>query len=85
MKRLLRRPSTYLAVPILLSCGFSRLTYDLPAGYLEGLLLLASLALAVMLFDQLAGAWLPAFERFRSRRYAGTRESFESASETSAA
>jgi len=76
MKRLLRRPSTYLAFPILLSCGFSLLTYDLPVGYLEGILLLVSVALAIMLFDVLTGAWLPSIEQFRSREYAGTRDSF---------
>jgi len=76
MKRFLRRPSTYLGFPILLSCGFALLTYDLPVGYLEGVLLLASVSLAVMLFDVLAGAWLPSSAQFRSRHYAGTRESF---------
>ncbi|GLQ49957.1 hypothetical protein GCM10010872_14060 [Dyella flava] len=73
---MLRLPSTYLALPILLSCGLTCLTYDLPESYLEGVLLLAASAVAILLLDLLFGARLPRFERFRARDYLGTRESF---------
>ncbi|MBM7125001.1 oligosaccharide repeat unit polymerase [Dyella flava] len=76
MTRMLRLPSTYLALPILLSCGLTCLTYDLPESYLEGVLLLAASAVAILLLDLLFGARLPRFERFRARDYLGTRESF---------
>lgn len=46
MSTLLRRPATYLAVPMLLSCALTWLTYALPDGYLEGIVLLALAAAA---------------------------------------
>lgn len=73
---MLRLPSTYLALPILLSCGLTWLTYDLPDSYLEGVLLLAMTAFVIMLVDLLFGARLPTFAQFRARRFAGTREAF---------
>lgn len=76
MKRLLRLPSTWLGPPILLACGLTWLTYDLSADYLQGLLLLAVLAAAIILFDVQAGVRLPELARFRVRHYAGTREAF---------
>lgn len=76
MRQLLRLPSTYLGLPILLACGLTWLTYDLPADYLEGLLLLAVIAVAVVLFDVQAGVRIPETVRFCSRNYAGTRDSF---------
>ena len=76
MKRLLRLPSAYLGFPILFACGLTWLTYDLPDGYVEGLALLVATALAIMLFDVIAGVRLPEIERFRTRQYVGTRESF---------
>ncbi|TAM28242.1 MAG: hypothetical protein EPN68_05430 [Rhodanobacter sp.] len=76
MKRLLRLPSTWLGLPILFACGLTWLTYDLSADYLQGLLLLAVLAAAIILFDVQAGVRLPEFAQFRARRYAGTREAF---------
>ncbi|HEV7122104.1 MAG TPA: hypothetical protein VGN24_01595 [Rhodanobacter sp.] len=74
MKRLLRLPSAYLALPILLACGLTLLTYDLPVDYLQGLLLLAVVAAAIMLFDVQAGVRIPPTTRFRARSYAGTRD-----------
>ena len=76
MSRLLRLPSTYLAVPILLACACTLLSYDLPGDYLQGMLLLAATALGIVLFDAFAGPRLPPMQAFRMRHYAGTRESF---------
>ena len=76
MKRLLCLPSAYLALPLLLACGLTVLTYDLPVDYLQGLLLLTVVAAAVWLFDVQAGFRLPPSERFRARNYAGTRDAF---------
>jgi hypothetical protein len=76
MKRLLCLPSTYLGLPILLACGLTLLTYDLPADYMEGLLLLAATASAVVLFDVYSSVRIPEPARFRARHYAGTRDSF---------
>ncbi|MEO8746262.1 MAG: hypothetical protein ABI379_01170 [Rhodanobacter sp.] len=76
MKRLLCLPSAYLALPLLLACGLTLLTYDLPVDYLPGLLLLAVVAAAIMLFDVQAGVRIPPAMRFRARSYAGTRDAF---------
>lgn len=76
MKRLLRLPSTYLGLPMLFSCGLTLLTYDLPADYLPGIMLLAASAIALITLDLLLGIRLPPLPRFRQRQYAGTRESF---------
>ncbi|MET0332409.1 MAG: hypothetical protein ABW154_13380 [Dyella sp.] len=76
MKYLLRLPSTYLSLPILLTCGLTLLTYDLPAGYLEGMFLLVITALIIVLIDVLAGSRLPTLAQFRMRSYVGTREAF---------
>jgi hypothetical protein len=76
VKQLLRLPSSYLGLPILLTCGITVLTYDLPAGYLEGIALLAGTALAIMLADIVLVIRLPELAQFRARQYAGTRDSF---------
>ena len=76
MKRLLCLPSAYLALPLLVACGLTVLTYDLPVDYLQGLLLLAVVAAAVWLFDVQAGFRLPPTAQFRARSYAGTRDAF---------
>jgi hypothetical protein len=76
MKSLLCLPSTYLGLPILLACGLTVLTYDLPADYMAGLLLLAVTASAIVLFDVHSNVRLPEVVRFRARHYAGTRDSF---------
>lgn len=76
MKGVLRLPSAYLGIPILLACGLTLLTYDLPGDYLQGVVLLMSTAAVIMLFDGIAGPRLPQVAVFRSRRYVGTRESF---------
>ncbi|MGN6092701.1 MAG: hypothetical protein ACTHOL_10135, partial [Luteibacter jiangsuensis] len=76
MKRLLRLPSTYLCLPMLLACGVTLLTYDLPEGYGQGILLLVFASLGIMLADVCFAPRLPAPWRFRERTYAGTREGF---------
>lgn len=74
MRSLLRLPSAYLGLPMLLTCGLTLLAYDLPPGYLDGIVLLVAVSLAIMLFDVLAGLRLPEASRFRARDYAGSRE-----------
>ncbi|MDC8745513.1 hypothetical protein NY751_05305 [Xanthomonas campestris] len=74
--RLLRRPATYLALPLLLSCALTLLTYTLPDGYLDGIALLVVAALVVLVLDGVLGTRLPGVQQFRVQRYAGTRESF---------
>jgi hypothetical protein len=76
MKRLLRLPSSYLALPLLLACGFTLLTFDFPAGYLQGLMVLMLAACALVLADVAGGARLPTLARFRARDYVGTRDAF---------
>ena len=76
MNRLLRLPSTWLGLPILLGCGLTWFTYELPPDYLEGLLLLAVTASAIVLLDVQAGVRIPTTAQFRARHYAGTRDSF---------
>lgn len=76
MKGLLRLPSTYFCLPILFACAVTPLTYDLPAGYGQGILLLVLAAAAISLLDAVGGIRLPSPARFRERRYAGTREGF---------
>ncbi|NHF68293.1 hypothetical protein [Xanthomonas hortorum] len=76
MNTLLRRPATYLALPMLLSCALTLLTYTLPADYLDGIALLAAAAAATFVLDAVLRTQLPAVERFRNYRYAGTRDAF---------
>ncbi|XQA74217.1 hypothetical protein ACM9XA_01375 [Xanthomonas sacchari] len=76
MSRLLRLPSAYFGLPLLLSCALTLLTFDLPPGYLAGIVLLAAVALATLGLDALLGIRLPPLAAFRSREYAGTREAF---------
>jgi len=76
MRQLLRHPSSFVSLPIFAACGLAVITYDLPPSYLDGLLLLTVTMAIVMLFDVFAGERLPAFARFRERRYAGTRQAF---------
>ncbi|GAB3787972.1 hypothetical protein [Dyella agri] len=76
MNPVLRLPSTWLGLPILFACGLTWFTYELPADYLEGLLLLAVTASAIVLLDVLAGVRIPAAAQFRARHYVGTRDSF---------
>ncbi|MFC0154544.1 hypothetical protein ACFFJ4_13235 [Xanthomonas dyei] len=74
MSMLLRRPATYLALPMLLSCALTLLTYTLPDGYLDGIVLLAIAAAATFALDAALRTRLPAVEAFRHYRYAGTRD-----------
>ncbi|MFO3704185.1 hypothetical protein ACI6Q5_04180 [Xanthomonas codiaei] len=76
MSILLRRPATYLALPMLLSSAVTLATYTLPDGYLDGIALLALAAAATVVLDAVLQTRLPAVERFRSYRYAGTRDAF---------
>ena len=75
MKQLLRLPSFYLSFPLLLTCGLTLLSYDLPPDYLQGILLLAVMAIAIFAFDAVAGIRLPRSTVFRHRDYVGTRDS----------
>lgn len=74
MTRFLRLPSTYIAWPLLLACGMTVLAYNLPAGYLQGMLLLVLAALGMLVFDAFSGIRLPSIARFRARDYTGSRE-----------
>jgi hypothetical protein len=76
VKRLLRLPSTYFGLPLLLACGITLLSYDLSADYMQGLILLAVMAVAVILLDLQLGIRLPPLAQFRLRHYAGTRDAF---------
>ncbi|CAE1135462.1 hypothetical protein [Xanthomonas euroxanthea] len=76
MSTLLRRPATYLALPMLLSCALTLLTYCLPGGYADGIALLAIAAAATCVLDARLRIQLPAVERFRAYRYVGTRDAF---------
>ncbi|WP_445147449.1 hypothetical protein [Dyella sp. Tek66A03] len=75
MRRVLRLPSIYLCLPMLLTCGLTLFTYKLPPGYLEGILLLVVISVLIMLFDVASGLRLPGPSLFRARNYLGTRES----------
>ncbi|MDG2536325.1 hypothetical protein P5Y53_01465 [Dyella jiangningensis] len=76
MRALLRLPSAYLCLPMLLTCGLTMFVYDLPPGYMEGIVLLMTAAGAIMAFDVMAGLRLPSSAAFLAYRYVGTRESF---------
>jgi hypothetical protein len=76
MRQILRLPSFYLGIPILLTCGLTLLTYDLPDGYAEGIFLLALTSVAIVVVDTWMGVRIPEIARFRSYRYAGSREAF---------
>lgn len=76
MSRLLRIPSFYLSVPLLIACGLTLLTYDLSPDYLAGLLLLAAVAMAIFAMDVFVGIRLPPSEAFAQRDYVGTRDAF---------
>ncbi|WDM69715.1 hypothetical protein [Xanthomonas cucurbitae] len=76
MKTWLRRPASYLALPMLLSCMLTVLTYRLPDDYLAGIALLVVTAATIVLVDAFQRARLPSAERFRNYHYAGTRDAF---------
>ncbi|KTF33717.1 hypothetical protein [Xanthomonas vesicatoria] len=76
MGSLLRKPYTYLAIPIVISCFITAVTYELPRGYSQGLGWLLAAAMGVFALDVLVGIKLPSFENFRGYRYAGTRDAF---------
>ncbi|MCC4609425.1 hypothetical protein LL967_16275 [Xanthomonas campestris pv. zinniae] len=76
MTSLLRRPASYLALPMLLSCALTWLTYTLPDGYGAGVALLAVAAASTCALDALLRTHLPDIEHFRRYRYAGTRDAF---------
>lgn len=75
MNGLLRLASTYLSLPLLFACAAAWLTYDMPAGYMEGIGLLSLAALLVMALDLITGPRLPQGIRLAGE-YAGTREAF---------
>ncbi|WP_311238498.1 MULTISPECIES: hypothetical protein [unclassified Xanthomonas] len=72
----MRRPYTYLAIPIVISCFITAVTYELPPGYSQGLVWLLAAAIGVFVLDLVVGTKLPSFERLRRHRYAGTRDAF---------
>lgn len=74
MKMLLYRPSTYLALPMLLACAATMLTFELPVGYWDGVALLAGTALAGLVYDTLTGPRRAESAGLRVRDHAGTRE-----------
>lgn len=76
MRRLVLLPSAWLGLPIVAACALTLLTYDLPDGYMAGLLLLAAAASMIVLIDVQAGIRIPPPARFRSRDYAGTRDAW---------
>ncbi len=76
MSPLLRLPSFYLSLPLLVACGLTLLTYDLPPDYMEGLLLLAAAAVAILAVDVFVGSRLPRPAAFLARDYTGTRDAF---------
>ncbi|MBB4595043.1 hypothetical protein [Xanthomonas cannabis] len=76
MTRLLRRPASYLALPMLLGCALTWLTYTLPDGYGAGVALLAVAAASTCALDALLRTHLPDIEHFRRYRYVGTRDAF---------
>ncbi|PXV55900.1 hypothetical protein SAMN04487785_108101 [Dyella jiangningensis] len=76
MSPLLRLPSFYLSLPLLVACGLTLLTYDLPPDYMEGLLLLAAAAVAILAVDVFVGIRLPRPAAFLARDYTGTRDAF---------
>jgi len=49
--------------------------FDLPVGYLKGIVLLLTTSLAILLIDVVSSLRLPEFRQFRARNYYGTRES----------
>lgn len=76
MKTLLRLPSFYISVPLLITCGLTLITYDLPPDYFEGIALLAGMAVVMFAFDWVSGVRLPPPATFRRRDYVGTRDGF---------
>jgi hypothetical protein len=76
MKALLRLSSAYLCLPMLLTCGLTVFVYDLPSGYMEGIVLLMTASGAILAFDVMAGLRLPSPALFRAHDYVGTREAF---------
>lgn len=76
MKALLRWPAAYLGLPLLLACSLTLLTYDLPDGYLAGILLLMTTAAAILFIDAFSATRLPPLACFRRHRYVGTRDAF---------
>lgn len=76
MRALLRMPSTYIAWPLLLACAVTVSIFDLPEGYLPGLLLLVIGALLIIAADFIGFDRLPGWQALRERDYAHTRDGF---------
>lgn len=70
----LRRASTYIAGPLLVSCALAFLTFQLPAGYGTGLWLLTGAALGVLMLDRSFGRPLPPLATLLQCRYIGSRD-----------
>ncbi len=76
MSPILQRPGAYVALPMVLACAVTWLTYDLPAGYASGVLWLVTAAIGVLLLDLRSSDRLPSRAACRARDYVGTREGF---------
>jgi len=76
MRALLRMPSTYIAWPLLLACVVTSALFNLPDGYLPGLLLLMLGAALIIAADFIGHDRLPAWQALRERDYAHTRDGF---------
>jgi hypothetical protein len=76
LRALLRRPSFYLAFPILMSCLSTFASFDLPAAYLAGIFLLAGAAAAIVALDFILNIRLPPASEFQAMDFAGSREGF---------
>lgn len=74
MRWLLRHPSAYLTLPLLLACAVTLPSYDLPDAYLPGIVVLACAAAGFILLDIATGVRLPTLAQFRARQYIGSRE-----------
>jgi hypothetical protein len=76
VRTLLRYPSFYLALPILISCLATFASFDLPDAYLPGALLLAGAALAIIALDLALPIRVPQAAAFREMDFVGSREGF---------
>lgn len=74
MRTLLRYPSCYLAVPMLVSCLATFLTYAVPDAYRGGVYLLAGASVAIIVLDAVVGIRLPPIRTFEAMDFCHTGE-----------
>jgi hypothetical protein len=75
VKRLLVKPSLFLAFPLLISCGAAFVSFDLPHGYLYGWFFLILVALLILGIDIMLPIRLPLRIELQQVRFSGHRES----------